>query len=115
MQINNCLVIIKQTAFAQGGRAATFARKSDETAKRLLHADREHNRAVAAARRALKSRKIAFTESSIVPFNAALKRQLAEADLVVSVGGDGTLLRASHYVRDGMMIGVNSAPGDSVG
>src|SRR5262245_22878512 len=115
MQINNCLIIIKQTAMAQGGRAATFARKGDETAKRLLNADGEHKRAVDAARRALKSRKIAFAESSIVPFNAALKRQLASADLVVSVGGDGTLLHASHYVRDGMVIGVNSAPGDSVG
>ena len=60
-------------------------------------------------------RKIAFAERAIVPFNAALKRQLASADLVVSVGGDGTLLRASHFVRDGMVIGVNSAPGDSVG
>jgi NAD+ kinase len=115
MQINNCLVIIKQTAMAQGGRAATFARKGDETAKRLLHADGEHKRAVNAVRRALKSRKIAFAESSVFPFNAALKRQLARADFVISVGGDGTLLRASQYVRDGMMIGVNSAPGDSVG
>ena len=74
MQINNCMIIIKQTAMAQGGRAATFARRGDETAKRLLHADGEHKRAVEAARRALKSRKIAFSESSIVPFNAALKR-----------------------------------------
>src|SRR5215510_5772168 len=115
MQINSCLVIIKQTALAQGGRAATFARKGDETAERLLRADGEHKRAVDATRRALKSRKIAFAESSVVPFSAALKRQLASADLVVSVGGDGTLLCASHYVRDGMVIGVNSAPGDSVG
>src|SRR5262245_61134067 len=115
MQINNCLVIIKQTAMAQGGRAASFAHKGDETAKRLLHADGEHKGSVAATRQAVKSRKIAFAESSIVPFSAALKRQLASADLVVSVGGDGTLLHASHYVRDGMVIGVNSAPGDSVG
>jgi len=115
MQINNCLVIIKQTAMAQGGRPATFARKGDETAKRLLHAHAEQKRAVDAVRRALKSRKIAFTESPVVPLNAALKRQLAASDLVISVGGDGTLLCASHYVRDGMMLGVNSAPGDSVG
>jgi len=62
MQITNCLVIIKQTAMAQGGRAATFARKGDETAKRLLHSDAEHKRAVDAVRRALKSRKIAFAD-----------------------------------------------------
>jgi len=115
MQINNCLVIIKQTAMAQGGRAASFARKGDETAKRLLHADAEQKRTVDAVRRALKSRKIAFAEGSLVKLNAALKRQLAAADFVISIGGDGTALGASHYVRDAMMIGVNSAPGDSVG
>src|SRR5262245_15701890 len=115
MQINNCLVIIKQTAMAQGGRAATFARKGDETAKRLLHSDGSQKRTIETVRRALKSRKIVFTESSLVSVSAALKRQLAASDLVVSVGGDGTLLSASHYVRGGMMIGVNSAPGDSVG
>jgi len=85
MHINNCLVITKQTALAQGGRAATFARKGDETAKRLLHADGEHKRAMDAARRALKSRKIAFAESSIVPFNAALKRQAVPQATVSSV------------------------------
>jgi NAD+ kinase len=115
MQINNCLVIIKQTAMAQGGRAATFARKGDETAKRLLHADAEQKRTVDAVRRALKPRKITFAESSLVKLNATLKRQLAAADFVVSIGGDGTLLGASHYVRGAMMLGVNSAPGDSVG
>lgn len=115
MQINNCLVIIKQTAMAQGGRAASFARKGDETAKRLLHADVEQKRAVDAVRRTLKARKIAFEEGSLVKINAALKRQLAAADFVISVGGDGTLLGASHYAHDAMMLGVNSAPGDSVG
>ncbi len=115
MLINNCLVIIKQTAVAQGGRAAAYARKGDETAKRLLHADAEQKRAVDAVRRALKNRKIPFEEGSLTRINPALKRQLVTADLVVSVGGDGTLLCASHYVREGMMIGVNSAPGDSVG
>src|SRR5262245_32132677 len=115
MQISNCLVIIKQTAMAQGGRAASFARKGDETAKRLLHADAEQKRTVDAVRRALKARKIAFEEGSPAKPERALKRQLAAADLVISVGGDGTLLGASHYVRDGMMLGVNSAPGDSVG
>lgn|SRR5262245_6649126 len=115
MEIKNCLIIIKQTAMAQGGRAASFARKGDETAKRLLHADEEQKRTVEAVRLALRARKIEFAESSLVKLDAALKRQLAAAGFVISIGGDGTLLGASHYVRDGMMIGVNSAPGDSVG
>jgi NAD+ kinase len=37
------------------------------------------------------------------------------ADLVVTVGGDGTLLAASHWVGDLPVLGVNSAPRFSVG
>jgi NAD+ kinase len=36
-------------------------------------------------------------------------------DLVVSVGGDGTLLSASHFVADVPLLGINSAPSHSVG
>lgn len=115
MQINNCLVIVKQTALAQGGRAATLAKQGDATAKRLLHADAEHNRTVEEVRRSLRRRKIAFTESPLAELDARLKGQLAIADFVVSIGGDGTALGSSHYIRDGAMIGVNSAPGDSIG
>lgn len=115
MQINNCLVILKQTAMSQGGRAAALARQGDATAKRLLAADAEHNRTVDEIRRALRKRKITFSECPLVELDARMKGQLAIADFVVSIGGDGTALGASHYVRRGAMIGVNSAPGDSVG
>jgi len=115
MQINNCLVIVKQTALAQGGRAATLAKEGDATAKRLLAADIEHNRTVEEVRRSLRRRKITFAEAPLNALDARLKGQLAIADLVITVGGDGTALGASHYVRDGAMLSVNSAPGDSVG
>ncbi|MGH9843038.1 MAG: NAD(+)/NADH kinase [Blastocatellia bacterium] len=115
MQINNCLIITKQTAMAQGGRAAGFARKGDETARRFLRADAEHRRTVEEVRRALRRRRIPFAEHPLVRLNAAVKRQLAKADFVITIGGDGTALGASHYVREGAMLGVNSAPGDSVG
>lgn len=36
-------------------------------------------------------------------------------DLVITVGGDGTLLEVSHYVKDTPILGVNSDPGKSVG
>ena len=36
-------------------------------------------------------------------------------DLVMTVGGDGTLLAASHYVDDVPVLGINSAPSHSVG
>lgn len=37
------------------------------------------------------------------------------ADLVVSVGGDGTLLSASHYVGKEPLLGINNDPGRSEG
>lgn len=115
MKINNCLVIVKQTALAQGGRAASFAHSGDATAKRILHADAEHQRTVDAVREALAKRKLVFAEASLVNADARIKGQLAISDLVITIGGDGTALGASHYIRGGQMLGVNSAPGDSVG
>lgn len=115
MQINNCLVILKQTALAQGGRAAKLAKQGDATAKRLLAADAEHNRTVDEVRKALRRHKISFSECPLVELDARSKGQLAIADFVVSIGGDGTALGASHYVRRGAMLSVNSAPGDSIG
>lgn len=115
MKVTQCLVIVKQTALAQGGRAAEFARSGDATAKRILHADAEHQRTIDAVRQALSKRKIAFGEASLMNLDARVKGQLAISDLVISIGGDGTALGASHYIRGGAMIGVNSAPGDSVG
>lgn len=115
MQINNCLVIVKQTALAQGGRAASFARSGDGTAKRILQADAEHQRTIDAVRQALSKRKIAFGEASLMNLDARVKGQLTISDLVITIGGDGTALGASHYIRGGTMLGVNSAPGDSVG
>jgi NAD+ kinase len=40
----------------------------------------------------------------------------AKVDLVVTIGGDGTLLSASHQIGDGVpLLGINSAPDHSVG
>lgn len=36
-------------------------------------------------------------------------------DLVITVGGDGTLLAASHFIADVPILGINSAPSHSVG
>ena len=115
MQLHHCLVVSKQTALAQGGRAAQLAQQGDATARRLIRADAEHRRTIATVRQALTQRHIPFSEASLSKLNAKLKRQLASADLVITIGGDGTLLGASHYVRHGLLLGVNSAPGDSVG
>ncbi|HWQ33689.1 MAG TPA: NAD(+) kinase [Blastocatellia bacterium] len=115
MQLNRCVVVIKQTALAKGGRAARLARSGDATARRLIRADDEHHRTVDAVRSALADHQIAFTELTLQQPAQLIRRTLGRADFVISVGGDGTVLGSAHYVTKGRLLGVNSAPGDSVG
>jgi NAD+ kinase len=108
-------LVLKETALARGGRAALLARRGDAAARRLMMADALHRATVGAVRRALAARGLRAIEISGQAETAAQRAVLAAADLVVSVGGDGTLLAASHYVVGGAILGVNSAPGDSIG
>lgn len=53
-----------------------------------------------------------------VPYEAESRRHigpLSGYDLILTVGGDGTFLRTSHYVTDQIILGVNSAPHASIG
>ncbi|KNA02855.1 hypothetical protein SOVF_214700, partial [Spinacia oleracea] len=44
-------------------------------------------------------------------FHTDLSRPIRDVDLVVTVGGDGTLLQASHFMDDSVpVVGVNSDP-----
>ena len=115
VEIKSCVLVIKETAMSRSDRAARLARQGDMTASRLVHAHDEHHRTVELVRKALQERGIDFIETTPRRFTSAIKRRLTSADLTVSVGGDGTALASSHYVREGVMIGVNSAPRDSVG
>jgi NAD+ kinase len=92
-----------------------MARRGHHTARRLYGAHREHERTLAAVRRALRERGLAASEIPGDPIDGSARRLLARADLVVTIGGDGTLLAASHHVTTGAVLGVNSAPGDSIG
>jgi NAD+ kinase len=115
MEINNCVVTIKQTILDRGGRAAKLARQGDATARRILSSDAEQQRTIEVVRKTLTKHRIPFVEFSARDFSAQEKRRIKAADLVITIGGDGTALGTSHYITAGMMLGVNSAPGDSVG
>lgn len=54
--------------------------------------------------------------ADVVAHGGPRQRLPGRLDLVVTVGGDGTLLAASHLVAEGCpLLGINSAPGHSVG
>lgn len=86
--------------------------RGDATVERLQSAHEAHERTVEEVRRALDGAGATTTELS-----GAQQGPLttADVDLVVSIGGDGTLLRASHASVDVPVLGVNSAPEHSVG
>jgi len=44
-----------------------------------------------------------------------LKENLDRYRLVISLGGDGTFINASHFIEKALLVGVNSAPDHSVG
>lgn len=115
MTIDTCVVVLKQTALALGGRAARMARRGDATGRRIVRADETHRRTVDAVRAALARRGIAAVELTLSTVGPRERRILAAGDLVIGVGGDGTALGAAHHVRAGALLGVNSAPRDSIG
>jgi NAD+ kinase len=116
VDIGNCVVVIKETAMAQSSRAAQFARRGDATARRLIHAHDEHHRTVETVRKALARRGVEFAELLTPRLTTkGAKLRLAKADFIITIGGDGTALNSSHYVREGRLLAVNSAPRDSIG
>lgn len=114
--LRRVLVIAKRTAYdryiRQQGvpRVRELLDRGDVTVARMMRADEHHQRTVEEVQRALEA----------VGARATLRyRDRVESveafDLVVTVGGDGTLLWVSHAVGETPMLGVNSAPQDSVG
>lgn len=51
-----------------------------------------------------------FTKSKIV-LRSDLSEPVRDVDLVITIGGDGTLLHAAHFIHDSIpLLGVNSDP-----
>lgn len=107
MKIRRVLLVGKRSAKA----LLRAARKIDGDAADLTLAHEQHKASLRHVRAALRDRGIDVVEQGL---GAEAPRR--RVDLVISVGGDGTLLEASHLVRDRTpVLGVNSAPTFSVG
>lgn len=90
------------------------------TGRRLVDqvedAAREQELTVASLQEALGRLGVTPVLYSVDALDGAARSALADARLVISVGGDGTLLATSHWVTgDTLLLGVNSAPRSSVG
>lgn len=78
--------------------------------QRFEHAHQENKRAIENVRLAISKRNITAHYAYRAEHESG-----REYDLVVSVGGDGTLLDVSHTVKHTPLMGVNSAPNTSIG
>lgn len=116
LSLHRVLVIAKRSAYdiyvRQHGmqRVLDLLSREDPTVSRLQRSDLHHQRTVDEVHEALEALhvKASFRGRDRVG-------DLDGFDLVITVGGDGTLLWVSHAVGDTPMLGINSAPEDSVG
>ena len=109
------IVVIKNTAYEyrqhEAGLTELLERK-DPSVARILPAHEQHHRTVA---RALDLLGQYMTEVGVVR-GAGTSFSTDGYDLVVTLGGDGTVLAASHSIGDDVpLLGINSAPDHSVG
>jgi NAD+ kinase len=111
------LVLVKRTSYRyfveeeHDARVKGLLAKGDPTVRRLRRSHEDHEATVAELRAAL-------AKLDTRPEFALGARTRVEGtfDLVVTVGGDGTLLGASHGLGpDTPILGINSAPDHSVG
>lgn len=110
------LLVFKRSTYERYGGARSslvdrLVAGGDRSVENLLEEHESHHRSVDAARRAVR----------VLGLRGRFVHKIGDArvrdyDLVVTLGGDGTLLTASHAVgRDQPVLAINSAPGTSMG
>ena len=113
--LSPCVVVVKTPVASREGVTDRLARSGRRLAGGVEDAALEQERTLAALQEALAQRGVTPVTVSIDAVDARARRALAGARLVISVGGDGTLLAVSHWITRAALLGVNSAPRSSVG
>lgn len=113
--IHSALVVYKKSAFD----LYVIGRGNNEipdaaTRRAMLTAHENNARCIEEVKRVLEESGVRFRTSSRTDLHPEHKTN-GVPDLVISVGGDGTFLEASHQVSRGLIMGVNSSPDHSVG
>lgn len=116
MKYKNILLLYKKSSYRIyfQNKKSTFKKKK----KRLLQSEIKnfkashdlHYETMDFVRATLKNYGIKFTE-----YYRGRKADYDKFDLIITVGGDGTFLEAARKVKNQTMLGINSAPGYSVG
>jgi NAD+ kinase len=111
------VVVAKRTAYQRfieeegDPRASLLIQKKNPAVRSWLESHAEHRRTVDLVMKELER----AGAQALLLKRAHAAFDPGGAELVIAVGGDGTLLAASHNVDDTPILGVNSAPKHSVG
>jgi NAD+ kinase len=110
------LVIYKKSTYQvmigerKNPRARALLERKDRSVERMLASHEDHVHTIAETRSLLERLNVDAT----FRYRAAADKT-EHFDLVISLGGDGTLLTASHLVGTQPVLGINTAPRDSIG
>lgn len=116
MSIRTVLVVFKKSAYQiyvrerKEAHIGRLLRGRHPAVSHMKQVDADQRRSTRAVVRVLEARGLSFT----MRYRAEIPSTRGY-DLVISVGGDGTLLEASHFVAGTPLLGVNSSPTTSVG
>ncbi len=113
--MNPCVLVLKTPVAARGWMAGRIGHATPGLSGQVKAAAREQERTLLAVEKTLAKHGIEPLRLSVDALDQEAEQALAAARLVVTVGGDGTLLYTSQWVTGGAMLGVNSAPRSSVG
>lgn len=104
------LVVIKQTAYEEYSQLKLRGKSPNALRwKRLESRYKTHKQCVNDLMVELKKHNVEFTCINRVEMD---RQHLADVDLVISVGGDGTVLSSAHFLDHGTipLLGINSDP-----
>ena len=107
------LVVCRRTdlkTLKRTGRIRRLVDNNDPSAHDLILADREHEKTLSVLKNAAK--KLGIRTRFV---HRTDRVDPGEYELVVTVGGDGTLLHASHKIGHTPVLAVNSSPSTSLG
>lgn len=117
MKLNRVLVVFKKSTLqlqAHEHKEPRFIKLLEEghaSVAKVKTAHEQHVETLAVIEKALTERNISYEKVA----RAEKESITADFDLIISVGGDGTFLDASHATRSLPLLGVNSALSSSFG
>jgi NAD kinase len=113
--LSPCVLIVKTPVASRQKVADRLASTGKRLAGQVEEAAREQERTLETLHEVLRGLGIEPAAISVDAIDALARRVIAKAQFVITVGGDGTLLAAAHWVGSAKLLGVNSAPKSSVG